>query len=312
MKHILLSLLMILFVLFLFTCSKDIEVDSSQLQKKDGLFYEIGSKKPFSGTAMTSHENGELKLSKSYKNGKLDGLTTLWDLEGRKIQKKIYTDNVIVEAVRWHENGEMKFKCNFKGGKPDGLASYWNSEGDKLFENVISDHLPQRKLRSESKYLSNASVDFMCSIMNFYDYYKNPKGKGYSNNYKENKDTIIDETSGLMWQRAGSRNVMKYGGINSYIDSINSNEFAGFIDWRLPTLEEALSLMESERKNGILYVDAVFDSVQYALWTSDKRQEEITRYTINFKFGVCGSVYMDSKSYVRAVRTVEQPEMAAK
>ncbi|MCB9501891.1 MAG: DUF1566 domain-containing protein [Deferribacteres bacterium] len=33
-----------------------------------------------------------------------------------------------------------------------------------------------------------------------------------------------------------------------YIDSLNKANFAGYSDWRLPTLEEAMTLMEPEKK----------------------------------------------------------------
>jgi hypothetical protein len=39
-------------------------------------------------------------------------------------------------------------------------------------------------------------------------------------------------------------------------------------DWRLPTLEEAVSLLESDKKNG-LFIAPVFDKWQSSIWTGN-------------------------------------------
>ena len=50
---------------------------------------------------------------------------------------------------------------------------------------------------------------------------------------------------------------------------MNRKSYAGHNDWRVPTVEEASSLLEASEKNGNLYIDTVFDKKQRWLWTGD-------------------------------------------
>jgi antitoxin component YwqK of YwqJK toxin-antitoxin module len=59
--------------LVLLGCGKEGPVDSSSLEARDGLAYLKDRSSSFSGTADSRYENGELKRSITYKNGKKDG-----------------------------------------------------------------------------------------------------------------------------------------------------------------------------------------------------------------------------------------------
>jgi len=63
--------------------------------------------------------------------------------------------------------------------------------------------------------------------------------------------SVADKNSGLFWQRADSYHELKKG-INwyqalEYVDLKNAEKFAGFDDWRLPTLKELKSLYDASR-----------------------------------------------------------------
>ena len=93
--------------------------------------------------------------------------------------------------------------------------------------------------------------------------------------------TIVDQSSKLMWQQADSYHELKKG-MNwyqalEYVDLKNSEKFAGFDDWRLPTLGELKKLYDSSRpiksKDGErIGLPATFKSGgSYYLWTNDER-----------------------------------------
>jgi hypothetical protein len=94
----------------------------------------------------------------------------------------------------------------------------------------------------------------------FYDRDWNKSSSGFSNNYKLQNDgkIVYDRASDLMWQQSGSGYV-NYEKAKAYVTELNSDRFAGYNDWRLPTLEEAMSLMEtSKNKGGLICVHMVY------------------------------------------------------
>ena len=80
---------------------------------------------------------------------------------------------------------------------------------------------------------------------------------------------VIDRATGLMWHQSGSYEYMKKKEVEKWIRGLNRKGYAGHNDWRVPTVEEASSLLAASEKNGNLYVDTVFDKKQRWLWTGD-------------------------------------------
>lgn len=93
---------------------------------------------------------------------------------------------------------------------------------------------------------------------------------------------------------------MTYKAAQEYVLKLNQQRFAGCNDWRLPTLEEAMSLMES-KKHGELYLDRVFDHKQRWIWTSDHHSEGAA-WVVLFDVGNCNFNPVGYDYYVRVVR----------
>ena len=147
--------------------------------------------------------------------------------------------------------------------------------------------------------------DFYSKEYDWNKEYSNPNGKGFENDFEtktiRGDKVIIDRSSGLMWQQSGSLRYMNYAKSQQWIKDLNKNGFAGYSDWRFPTLEEAMSLIEIEQKNGDLYIDPVFDKNQPWIWTSDRVQGSSRLWVVYFSSGACYSNYLYG-SYLRAVR----------
>jgi hypothetical protein len=80
---------------------------------------------------------------------------------------------------------------------------------------------------------------------------------------------VIDHATGLMWHQNGSERFKDKEKIAEWVDNLNLKGYAGYKDWRLPTAEEAASLLESAQKYGDMYVDTAFDNKQPWIWTGD-------------------------------------------
>ena len=127
-------------------------------------------------------------------------------------------------------------------------------------------------------------------------------------NYIENKfevqqdgKVIYDKATGLMWQKSGSEEPMKYDEVRNYIMKLNQEGFAGYKNWRLPTLKEAITLLKSEKTNNDLYIDPKFDQQQW-IWTSDLYSASFA-WVVGFDGGDCFITAIGSNdTYVRAVR----------
>jgi hypothetical protein len=135
---------------------------------------------------------------------------------------------------------------------------------------------------------------------------RNEYTKGIQHQYEvkehHGQKLVIDHTTDLTWQQSGSNSTMPYVAATQYIYALNDLRFAGYNDWRLPTVEEAMSLMEPEIKNGSLYIDPVFDRTQRYIWTADKYLSEVA-WVVNFFAGHFKDEHVEhDHNYARAVR----------
>jgi len=122
------------------------------------------------------------------------------------------------------------------------------------------------------------------------------------NDFKDNGDTITDHATGLMWQKSGSPNYMNYENAKAYIEELNSRKFAGYSDWRLPTVDELKSLLTSEKMNGDLCIDPLFDKTQRYCWTSDTLASG-GAWFVYFFYGNVNWDNLYNVGYARAVRS---------
>jgi len=144
--------------------------------------------------------------------------------------------------------------------------------------------------------------DFYCHDYDWNKAWCNPQGKGIDNDFElqQNGLAVFDHATGLIWQQSGSTEYFTYDKAEEFIRELKNKNFAGYNDWRLPTLEEAMSLMEP-KKHGDLYLDPIFDQAQTWIWTADKESASAA-WVVDFYHGDCNGSDVNHLYYVRAVR----------
>jgi len=198
-------------------------------------------------------------------------------------------------------NNEIKIKLT-----PMVLKFLNEANKPEVLVKVVDLIKPITVFRKNSTHLSEEDVRTLINRYDFYDRYYNADGRGYINYYLSKNlsgnEVIFDIATGLMWQQSGSSNRMVYEDTKKYISEVNEKRFAGFSDWRLPTLEEAMSLMEPEERKD-WYIDPIFDSNQWWIWTADQIPGESRAWVVGFLSGGCGWYTFAASYCVRAVRS---------
>ena len=113
---------------------------------------------------------------------------------------------------------------------------------------------------------------------------------------------VIDHATGLMWHQSSSDENMEWDDAKKWVRELNVRGYSGYNDWRLPTVEEAASLLEPDNKDGGLYIDPVFSNYQERIWTGDENGQ-VGAWGVYFGGGLVFWVNFASVFYVRPVRS---------
>ena len=182
----------------------------------------------------------------------------------------------------------------------------------------------QTKLRDtpSSQKLKEKDIGPLVKEKNFFDKKLNETGD-FTNDFVDNGDgTITDQATGLMWEQGGSKRDKSLYMAKKYVKKLNKKKFAGYNDWRIPTIEELYSLLEPN-KSKQLYINPVFSTKPYHCWSADRsdlptlvEKRGVKRYlTLDYKEGTFsdanegdqpgGSSASNWSSFIKAVRSLQ-------
>ncbi|WP_319588054.1 DUF1566 domain-containing protein [uncultured Desulfobulbus sp.] len=126
----------------------------------------------------------------------------------------------------------------------------------------------QYLLPSEAQSLNEAQMEAEIKTWNFFESQRRPQG-GIASFLIDNGDslTVTDAYTGLTWQLGGLE-LASLRTIKSATEQLREQGFAGWHDWRLPTLHEAMSLLLPERNVKGLYMHPCFSNEQPFIFTA--------------------------------------------
>ncbi|MFZ5775893.1 MAG: DUF1566 domain-containing protein [Thermodesulfobacteriota bacterium] len=127
-------------------------------------------------------------------------------------------------------------------------------------------------LRAEGRVVAEQEVAALVGRGGFHDSRRHPNGR-FDNLLVDNGDglTVTDQRTGLMWQRGGC-DITNIRNVKRYVEELNRKRFAGHDDWRLPTMEEALSLMEPRANDKGIHLHPCFSREQPFIFLADQRK----------------------------------------
>lgn len=180
------------------------------------------------------------------------------------------------------------------------------------FEEELKEaELKKQQITLRSKYktdLNDEVVKSMIKKYKFFDANLNKTGafKSYCGRKARNgEEVVIDYTTGLIWYNGDLKAEMNLKESEEWIEKLNSDKYGGYGDWRLPTLEEAASLLRKDKNKQGYHIHPIFSGSTSKILTKDQAPKKFLRRE---KFWVVcfesGNVEVSSKAGKYHIRPV--------
>ena len=238
-----------IFIVFTFSCSKNIEINHIKLVERKGLVYEINSQKPFTGTSIENYlsinqNNNELQPFKriTYKDGYIIN-KIVFHLHGQISELSKYKDGVLDgHQESYFINGQLKHTSNYVRGKLDGVyESFFDNGNRDTIKNFKSGKLDGK----HEEYYENGQIKLKSFYTNGFidgehaEYYSN--GQLKLKHFKTNGQSIGDHTG--YYSDGNLKYLKSYNEDHLIMYSKKQNKFN--------QIEEELNFIDG-KKNGII------------------------------------------------------------
>lgn len=165
------------------------------------------------------------------------------------------------------------------------------------------------RLRSQAKKMTGEQLKYFLKAKNIYEFRFNPDGN-FPNKLERlelNENSVIrDKATGLMWYNGKLSGKESYKNANEWIAKLKKEKYWGHSDWRMPTVEEAATLLEKIKNSKGLRINNVFPAKLNSIWTCDQ-DEKNNRWVILLTSGL---IYAPSpmRHHSLPVRTMKAGE----
>ncbi len=153
------------------------------------------------------------------------------------------------------------------------------------------------RLRREYRSLEEGEISEMLAAKNMFDAERNPGGD-FQHQYEVRNagglNLILDRSTNLVWMRQRNLVKMNLSKAISWIESLNHVQYGGITGWRLPTIEEAASLLQNTKGAQGKFLDAIFGEDIKVIWTGDFSAKSGS-WVVDFPNGMIKSVKSKSR-----------------
>jgi serine/threonine-protein kinase len=191
----------------------------------------------------------------------------------------------MAREIRGHYR-DFKLMKEAACGSGDGFLSWpiTNSGSGPVLLRAVSESVPARRAES---------------VFNI-DEFQRPR-QYLKNSFGAVKDgALVDSMTNLTWQQSGSESILSWDQAHRYVLSLNRQKFGGYENWRLPTINELLSLLTPPPPGEDFCFDSPLSSVQKWVWSGDTRSKRAAWFVdVEMGFVVSGDIL--DRYFVKAV-----------
>jgi len=123
---------------------------------------------------------------------------------------------------------------------------------------------------------------------------------------RKTKETVLDEATGLIWQIKDSGFPMDRDEAEDVIEALNGLRQYGISTWRLPTVNELLTLAQGPGMEESSCGNVPWDTDHYWYWSCDRRSNNTSWY-VNTRLGYTGWQENGCRYSIRAVASLSNP-----
>jgi serine/threonine-protein kinase len=186
--------------------------------------------------------------------------------------------------------------------KLEQLNRLWEEKKEKICASVTSVKIttPDADKAEGTKLLRNRPVKTgiaMAPIMFALDGLWRPVSHVENDFVDNGNETILDRATKLVWQQSGSKYPVTRQQALTYIETLNRKSFADKSNWRLPTVNEILTLLNPPHRGSDFCLKSIFNQTQKWLWSSDRKSFSAGWY-VNIEMGFVG--WQDFSGYYYA------------
>ena len=130
--------ILILFIIFInlsfSSLSKNDKVTRSEnVEFRNGYYYIIGEKEPFTGIIEFQDESGKI-MKGNFLNGIANGMAKTYSSDGRLLSETPYENGKKNgKHKRYYPNGNVELEKNYKNDKEDGMRISYYENGKMIF-----------------------------------------------------------------------------------------------------------------------------------------------------------------------------------